>query len=98
MRGKIDKPTIAVVALLAALCLAPRDQAASAPEIDASVSATLEDFFPRGLVGAGPCQPGGGDPGLPDNRQGGVRDRRRIWRRRAAHSRPHRRLLQYRLA
>jgi hypothetical protein len=33
------------VALLAALCLAPRDQAAAAPENDASVSATLEDFF-----------------------------------------------------
>src|SRR5260370_3651517 len=45
MRGGISRPTIAVVALLAALCLAPRDQAASAPEIDASVSATLEDFF-----------------------------------------------------
>ena len=45
MRGGINRPTIAVVALLAALCLAPRDQAASAPEIEASVSATLEDFF-----------------------------------------------------
>jgi lipid-binding SYLF domain-containing protein len=45
MRGGIGRPTMAVVALLAALCLAQRDQAASAPEIDASVSATLEDFF-----------------------------------------------------
>ena len=45
MRGRISRPTIAVVALLAALCLAPRDQAASAPEIEATVSATLEDFF-----------------------------------------------------
>src|SRR5258708_33646865 len=45
MRGGISRPTIAVVALLAALCLAPRDQAASAPEIEATVSATLEDFF-----------------------------------------------------
>jgi lipid-binding SYLF domain-containing protein len=45
MRGGINRPTIAVVALLAALCLAPRDQAASTPEIDASVRATLEDFF-----------------------------------------------------
>jgi hypothetical protein len=33
------------VAFLAALCLAPRAQAASPPEIDASVRATLEDFF-----------------------------------------------------
>jgi hypothetical protein len=45
MRGGINRPTIAVVALLAALCLAPRDQAASTPDIDASVSATLEGFF-----------------------------------------------------
>jgi lipid-binding SYLF domain-containing protein len=45
MRGGISRSTIAVVALLLAVCLAPRDQAASAPEIDASVRATLEDFF-----------------------------------------------------
>jgi lipid-binding SYLF domain-containing protein len=45
MRGGISSSTIVVVALLAALCLAPRAHAASAPEIDASVRATLEDFF-----------------------------------------------------
>ena len=45
MRGEFDRSMIAVVALLAALCLAPRAQAASGPEIDASARATLEDFF-----------------------------------------------------
>lgn len=45
MGGEISRTTIAVVAFLAALCLAPRAPAASPPEIDASVRATLEDFF-----------------------------------------------------
>jgi lipid-binding SYLF domain-containing protein len=45
MGGSIIRTTIAVVALLAALCLAPRAQAGSPPEIEASVRATLEDFF-----------------------------------------------------
>ena len=45
MAGEISRTKIAVVAFLAALCLAPRAQAASPPEIDASVRATLEDFF-----------------------------------------------------
>ena len=37
--------SIAAMALIVALCLAPRAQAAPAPGIDASVDATLEDFF-----------------------------------------------------
>ena len=45
MRGGFNRSMIAVLALLAALCLAPRAQAASGPEIDASARATLEDFF-----------------------------------------------------
>jgi lipid-binding SYLF domain-containing protein len=45
MGSKISRTTIALVAFLAALCLAPRAQAASPPEIETSVRATLEDFF-----------------------------------------------------
>jgi lipid-binding SYLF domain-containing protein len=45
MRGGISGSTIAAVALTIALCLPPQAQAAPAPEIDASVDATLEDFF-----------------------------------------------------
>ena len=44
MRGFM-RPTIVGLALLAALCLAPRAHAASGPELDASARATLEDFF-----------------------------------------------------
>ncbi len=44
MRG-IRQSAFAVLALLALACAAPRAQAASGPEIDASARATLEDFF-----------------------------------------------------
>jgi lipid-binding SYLF domain-containing protein len=36
---------MAVLALLAVLCMAPRVEAASGPEIDARARATMEDFF-----------------------------------------------------
>ena len=42
---EIRQSAIAVLALLAVLCLAPRAEAASGPEIDASARATMEDFF-----------------------------------------------------
>jgi lipid-binding SYLF domain-containing protein len=42
---EIRQTAIAVLALLAVLCLAPRAQAASGPEIDANARGTLEDFF-----------------------------------------------------
>jgi lipid-binding SYLF domain-containing protein len=45
MGGEINRTTITMVAFLAALCLAPPAQAVSPREIDASVRATLEDFF-----------------------------------------------------
>jgi lipid-binding SYLF domain-containing protein len=41
----IRQSAIAFLALLAALCMAPRAEAASGPEIDANARATLEDFF-----------------------------------------------------
>ena len=43
--GGFGKSLAAVAALVAVLCLAPRAQAASGPEIDASARATMEDFF-----------------------------------------------------
>ena len=44
MRG-FSRTILALVAVVAVMCLAPRVQAASGPEIDASARATLEDFF-----------------------------------------------------
>jgi lipid-binding SYLF domain-containing protein len=44
MRG-IRQSAIALLALLAVVCMAPRADAASGPEIDANARATLEDFF-----------------------------------------------------
>jgi lipid-binding SYLF domain-containing protein len=41
----IRQSAIAFLALLAVLCMAPRGEAASGPEIDANARATLEDFF-----------------------------------------------------
>jgi hypothetical protein len=74
MAGEISRTKIAVVAFLAALCLAPRAQAASPPEIDASVRATLEDFF-REVWSGRELANKGGNPGFPDNRQGRLRNR-----------------------
>jgi lipid-binding SYLF domain-containing protein len=45
MRIRIIRSAMAAVALLAAFCLAPPARAASGPEIEANVRATLEDFF-----------------------------------------------------
>ena len=44
MRG-IRQSAIALLALLAVVCMSPRADAASGPEIDANARATLEDFF-----------------------------------------------------
>jgi lipid-binding SYLF domain-containing protein len=46
MRARLTARTLLMlVSLLATLCAAPRSQAASGPEIDASVNATLNLFF-----------------------------------------------------
>jgi lipid-binding SYLF domain-containing protein len=45
MRKIIGPSALAALALLAAVCLAPPARAGAAPEIDANVRATLEDFF-----------------------------------------------------
>ena len=46
MHARLTARTLLILAaLLATLCAAPRSQAASGPEIDASVNATLDLFF-----------------------------------------------------
>jgi lipid-binding SYLF domain-containing protein len=45
MRGRPRKWIISLIASLSVLCSTPRSNAASGPEIDASVHATLEQFF-----------------------------------------------------
>ena len=46
MRARLTARTLLILAaLLATLCAAPRSQAASGPEIDASVNVTLDLFF-----------------------------------------------------
>ena len=42
---EIRQSAIAALALFAVVCVAPRAEAASGPEIDASARATMEDFF-----------------------------------------------------
>ena len=95
MHFGFSKLTMAAAVLLATLCLAPQTQAGSGPEIDANVRATMGDFVREVPSGREVANKAVAILVFPNHRQGGLRHRRRVWRRRPAHSRPHRRLLQH---